>query len=208
MNIEIANSLFGYFETLYYLNQKLIKLCGVNVIDDFEFCGKEVLDIIQEIPRIIPYSFDKNTQKLVLKDRNGLLEYCDNIVYLKKDYEQILLNNYEFLDKIRVIRNTYQHKMHGINHKSSGSGSFSLFDFYFDINGKEADIHAGSFIKLFKELNILFSKLSKDVSKYAYENGKDDYAYYRRITRFEFTDFNKLYESNLLRTFGQFMKRF
>ena len=208
MNIKIANSLFGYFETLYYLNQKLIKLCGVNVIDDFEFCGKEVLDIIQELPRIIPYSFNGKKQKLELKDGNGLLEYSDNIVYLKNDYEQILLNNYDFLDKIRVIRNTYQHKMHGINHKSSGSGSFSLFDFDFDINGKEVEVCAGSFIKLFKELNILFSKLSKDVSKYAYENGKDDYAYYRRITRFEFIDFNKLYESNLLRTFGQFMKQF
>ena len=208
MNIEIANSLFGYFETLYYLNQKLIKLCGVNVIDDFEFCGKEVLDIIQELPRIIPCSFNGKKQKLELKYGNGLLEYCENIVYLKNDYEKILLNNYDFLDKVRVIRNTYQHKMHGINHKSSGSGSLSLFDFDFDINGKEVEVCAGFFIKLFKELNILFSKLSKDVSKYAYENGKDDYAYYRRITRFEFTDFNKLYESNLLRIFGQFMKRF
>lgn len=208
MNVKIANSLFGYFETLYYLNQKLIKLCGVNVIDDFEFCGKEVLDIIQELPRIIPYSYNSKKRKLELKDGNGLLEYCDNITYLKNDYEQILLNNYDFLDKVRIIRNTYQHKMHGIDHKSSGSGSLSLFDFDFDIDGKEVEVCAGSFIKLFKELNILFSKLVSDVEKYAYENGKESYAYYRRITRFDFRDFNRLYESNLLRIFGQFMKRF
>ncbi len=208
MNVKIANSLSGYFETLYYLNQKLIKLCGINVIDDFESYDKEVLDIIQDIPRIIPYSINKKTNRLELKNRDGLLEYDEIITYLKKDYEQILLNNYVFLDDVRIIRNTYQHKMHGINHKSSGSGSLSLFDFDFDIDGKEIEVCAGSFIKLFKELNILFSKLVSDVSGYAYENDKQDYAYYRRITRFDFKDFNRLYESNLLRIFGQFMKNF
>lgn len=36
MTKEIANALFGYLETLYNLNQKLVKLCEIDVIDDFE----------------------------------------------------------------------------------------------------------------------------------------------------------------------------
>lgn len=40
MTKEIANALFGYLETLYNLNQKLVKLCGIDVIDDFE-CGEK-----------------------------------------------------------------------------------------------------------------------------------------------------------------------
>lgn len=69
-------------------------------------------------------------------------------------------------------------------------------------------MYAGSFIKLIKMVNELFTKLVFDARKYAYENSKDDYIYYRRITRFEFTDFNKIYDSDLLRTVGILSKSF
>ncbi len=208
MTVEIANALFGYLETLYNLNQKLVKLCGIDVIDDFESGEKEILDIIQDVPRIIPYSFNKKTQTLILKDRDGLLEYKDNISYLKEDYEKILSDNYEFLDKIRKIRNKYEHKMHGVKHKSSGSGSFSLFDYTFMVGDESMEITAGSFIKLIKSVNNLFSKIVLDISKYAYENKKEDYLYYRRITRFDFKDFNKIYDNDILRIVGKIMKKF
>ena len=208
MTVEIANALFGYLETLYNLNQKLVKLCGIDVIDDFESGEKEILDIIQDVPRIIPYSFNKKTQTLILKDRDGLLEYKDNISYLKEDYEKILSDNYEFLDKIRKIRNKYEHKMHGVKHKSSGSGSFSLFDYTFMVGDESMKITAGSFIKLIKSVNNLFSKIVLDISKYAYENKKEDYLYYRRITRFDFKDFNKIYDNDILRIVGKIMKKF
>ena len=208
MTVEIANALFGYLETLYNLNQKLVKLCGIDVIDDFESGEKEILDIIQDVPRIIPYSFNKKTQTLILKDRDGLLEYKDNISYLKEDYEKILYDNYEFLDKIRKIRNKYEHKMHGVKHKSSGSGSFSLFDYTFMVGDESMEITAGSFIKLIKSVNNLFSKIVLDISKYAYENKKEDYLYYRRITRFDFKDFNKIYDNDILRIVGKIMKKF
>ena len=64
MTVEIANALFGYLETLYNLNQKLVKLCGIDVIDDFESGEKEILDIIQDVPRIIPYSFNKKNTNI------------------------------------------------------------------------------------------------------------------------------------------------
>lgn len=208
VTVEIANALFGYLETLYNLNQKLVKLCGIDVIDDFESGEKEILDIIQDVPRIIPYSFNKKTQTLILKDRDGLLEYKDNISYLKEDYEKILSDNYEFLDKIRKIRNKYEHKMHGVKHKSSGSGSFSLFDYTFMVGDESMEITVGSFIKLIKSVNNLFSKIVLDISKYAYENKKEDYLYYRRITRFDFKDFNKIYDNDILRIVGKIMKKF
>lgn len=166
------------------------------------------MDMIQDVPRIIPYSFNKKTQKLEFKERDGLLEYQDGILYLKDDYEQILLENYDFLDKIRKIRNKYEHKMHGVKHESSGSGSFSLFDYTFIVENESIEITAGSFIKLIKSVNNLFSKIECDIRRYAYENKKDDYLYYRRITRFDFTDFNKIYDNDVLRIVGKIMKKF
>ena len=58
MNIIIANALFGYLKTLYEMNQTLIKLCGTDIIDDLESGKMDVLNIIQNVPRIIPYEYD------------------------------------------------------------------------------------------------------------------------------------------------------
>lgn len=208
MNAEIANSLFGYFEMLYRLNQKLIILCGTDVIDDFENDESHILDIIQNIPKLIPYSYNNKTEKLEFKNNDGLLEYNKQINYLSDNYNKILKDNYDFLESIRKVRNKYQHKMHGVKLKSSGSGSLSLFNYTFKVGEEEISLYAGAFIKLIKMVNELFTKLVFDVRKYAYENSKDDYIYYRRITRFEFTDFNIIYDSDLLRTVGKLSKKF
>ncbi|MDO4282834.1 MAG: hypothetical protein Q4D02_04280 [Clostridia bacterium] len=208
MNVEIANAMYGYLETLYVMNKKLLKLCGTDAIDDLENNLKIVLDIIQDIPRLVPYSYNNKRKVLEYDDRNGLLEFKDDMKYLSDEYDKILKENYEFLDKVRKIRNKYEHKMHGVKHKSSGSGSLSLFDFSFEVCGQNIEVTAGEFIKLIKSLNILFSKIVQDISSYAYENKKTDYPYYRKITRFNFADFNDLYDSDLIRKIGKAMNAF
>ena len=99
--------------------------------------------------------------------------------------------------------------MQGIKHKSSGSGSVCLFDFTFEIkeDDKYKEIHVKSFefIKLIKQLNILFSIIVKEISKFAYEENLLDSAYYRKICNFDFEKLNKLYDSELLRTIGKIM---
>ena len=205
MNKEISNAMFGYLETLYNINKNLIELCGIDAVDDFESGEKKILDIIQDIPRIVPYSYNKYKQKLEYKRKDGLLEYQDNILYLKNDYDKILLENYEFLDKIRKIRNKYEHKMHGAKYRSSGNGTLCLFIYVFKIENELIEIKAKSLIKLIKSINKLFSNIVHDIKIYAYENGKDNYLYYIRITRFNFIDFNKIYDDELLKIIGKIM---
>lgn len=211
MNIEIANAMFGYLETLYYLNQKIIIMCGTEAVGKFEYNQKAILDIVQDIPRLIPYVKVKcgKKYKYILKESDGLLEYSNDLKFLKSDYQKILNNNYKFLSNVKKIRNSYEHKMQGIKHKSSGSGSVCLFDFTFIIEeyGKyrEVNVKSGEFIKLIKELNILFEKIVNEINKFAYNENKFDYTYYRRICHFNFGELNKLYDSNLLRIVGQIM---
>lgn len=214
MEIEICNSLSGYIQTLYVLNQKLIKLCGIDVINKYEYCHKEIFDIIQEIPRLVPYVFNTKKKVLELTDKNGLLEYKNKINYLENHYLNILQENYDFLNKIRIIRNKYEHKMHDVKRKSSGSGTTSYFDFEFEVYIPEnkkfesIEVKAIEFIKLTKQLNTLFSLIIKEVLAYAYKEGKSDYPYYQRLYRFDFQEFNKIYNSDLLRTFGKLMLDF
>lgn len=209
MNLEIANAMSGYIETLYETNQKLISICGIDVcyhnIGDYE---KMVLDIIQNIPKLVPYSFSVKKDLLFFKETDGLLEYSDEIVYLRENYDKILANHTETLKKVKEIRNKYEHKMHGIKYQSSGSGTNSLFDIEFKLDDKKVKIYAGELIKLLKDINILFARIVQDISIYAYKNDKTDYLYYQRITRFDFTDFNEIYESSLLRKIGKIMNKY
>lgn len=98
--------------------------------------------------------------------------------------------------------------MHGIKYQSSGSGTNSLFDIEFKLDDKKVKIYAGELIKLLKDINILFARIVQDISIYAYQNDKTDYLYYQRITRFDFTDFNEIYESSLLRKIGKIMNKY
>lgn len=209
MNREIANAMSGYFETLYIMNQNLIRLCGAEIFyyrfSEFE---KLTLDIIQDIPRLIPYSYDNKKQDLIIDDNNGLLEYQAEISYIKNDYQAILNIHKETLNKIRKIRNKYEHKMHDVKYQSSGTGTMSLFDIEFKVNDELIRIYAGELIKVIKEINILFSKIAQEISNYAFNSGKTGYAYYERISRFDFKDFNEIYESDILRKIGKIMNKF
>ncbi|KAA3384399.1 hypothetical protein [Akkermansia muciniphila] len=207
MDVKIANAMSGYIQTLYYMNKKLIKLCGLNAFINDMTGYKEMLDISQDIPRVIPYYWNMKNEKLELNDSNGLLEFSVDIEFLKSDYEYILCSNYEFLNKIRQIRNKHGHKMHDVKQQSVGDGSLYLFDFTVKINEVEICVCAGEFISLLKQINLLFSKIVKEISLFGHDQ-RPDSLYYQWITHFDFLDFNKLYDSDLLRTIGKIMYDF
>ena len=208
MNIEICNSLSGYIEILYKLNQELIKLCGTNVSYKYEYSHTKILNIIQDIPRVIPYSIDIKAKKLTYNNCDGLLEYNSKIKYMKKEYEKILISNYETLNKIRKIRNKYEHKMHDIKRRSSSSGKYIFFEFIFKIKNETIKIEAIELINLIKQVNTLFSKFVKDIKEFIIDEEKLTHPYYNRITRFDFEEFNKLYDSELFWIIGKLMLDF
>ncbi|MBQ4052302.1 MAG: hypothetical protein IJD09_01465 [Clostridia bacterium] len=208
MNIRIANALSFYFETVYELNRKIINICG-RCKEDHRFDSyKLVLDVIQDIPRLIPFSFNKKNQKYELNYRNGLLEFRGQLDFLENDYMKILTDHYTFLEEVQKIRNKAEHRMHAVMNTAYGFGTMCLFEYEFNVednSGNEISIlvQAEEFISLIYEINILFSKLQDQVKTYAIAANKTDYAYYKRLCRFDFLDFNKIYDSNLLELFGK-----
>lgn len=83
--------------------------------------------IIQDIPRVIPYSVNRKTNKLEFKGKDGLLEYSNELTYIEPEYDKILQNNYDFLLNIKQIRNKYEHKMDVVKYLSSVNGSDVLY---------------------------------------------------------------------------------
>ena len=213
MTQQIANALFGYFEVLYRTNQAILLLCGTDIFNcRFENTSK-VLDVIQDIPRLVPFEYKNSKDKLELTDKNGLLEFNSEITFLRDDYDIILEHNENFLNKVRKIRNKYEHKMHAVSPRSAGSSNFVIFEYEFFVrenSGKEEIVSVCSceFISLIKELNIMFSKIQNEIKKYAEKNSKTGYNYYERLIRFDFRDFNLIYDSEVLRMVGKAMDDF
>lgn len=203
MTVILANALRSYFETLYDLNRNLIMCCGLDVIDNSGEYEKPLQEIIDAIPRLVPYVKNKSLGKYVITERDGLLEFSDELPFLKDGYEEILQKNYSFLYNIKQIRNKLEHKMHGVILSGSSSGSTNLFDVTYTISGEDVTLIASDFIIVTEQINVLFSRIQKIVGRFAKESGRINHPYYCRLLRYDFCNFNKIYKSDLLRNVGQ-----
>lgn len=203
MTVKIVNSLLGYFETLYDLNRSLIMCCGLDVIDNSGKYERPLQQIIQDVPRLVPYCCNNKEGKLYIDVKDGLLEYSDELPFLIECYNDILKSNYSFLANVKAIRNKLEHKMHGVKLTSSGSSTMDMFDVTYTIGQKDITLTATQFIKFLKQINELFSRIQKIVATFAYENEKDDHPYYCRLIRYDFCKFNKIYDCDLLMDIGQ-----
>ena len=203
MTTETANALYRYFETLYNLNQNLIVLCGADVSDRTVEQERRVDDIVMAIPRLVPYIFNKDTSNYEISKSDGLMKFRDKIPDLREHYENILRKHNFCLEKVKKVRNKLEHEMHGARIVASSSGTMSLFTVTYDITEDGIYLCAAEMIDFVKDMNIMFARLQELVIRFASEQGYDDYPYYNRLVRYDFSDFNKIYDSNLLRVFGK-----
>lgn len=208
MTVKVANALYRYFETLYMLNQNLIVLCGIDAIDDREQSEAYIDKVVQAVPRLVPYVFEKQKSSYVISEESGLMEFSAEIPFLKNDYENILQKHMEFLIKAKKVRNKLEHQMHGAAIVATFSSSTSLFGITYNVKGTEYQLDADKIIEFVKDMNNLFSKIQTLVDQFACSNKLEDHPYYWRLIRHSFLEFNKVYESNLLRTFGKVLLPF
>jgi len=217
MDLVVINALYGYFETLYNLNRKLIEICGVDIFNERHnnLLENKILEIIQDIPRLIPYG--KKNGNLFIEDTDGIIEFSDKLTYIKVEYENILKRNYNILLQIKDIRNKYEHKIHGAKITGTGTGTTELFDLTFHLmvrnNGIEEEvdyvIYSNDIIRLIKDLNNLFAIIQNQVLEFLdLDENYKEYYYYKRLSRFSFLDFNNVYDNTILRTIGKILLDF
>ena len=208
MDYKIAGSLRCYFETLYDLNRNLIKCCGADIFDDSIEYGRLLRRIIEDIPKLTPYIRDKSTQELKIASKDGLLEFSDKLPYLADRYQSLLDKHREFLSKVKDVRNKLEHRMQDVKYLSSGSSPFTMFVITYSVGEKEIPLQAEEFIAFIKELNLLYYELQREVGSFAFENKVEGHGYYVRLLRFDFRGFNRIFESDLLVTFGMTLYSF
>ena len=203
MEITTANALFRYFETLYCLNQNLIVLCGTDVFDHMGEQERRIDEVIMSVPRLVPYSFNKKTATYEIEKSDGLIKFSDDISFLTEDYESILQKHKDFLEKAKKVRNKLEHEMHGARIVAASSGTTSMFSATYEVAENEISLRATEIIAFAKDINVLFSKIQELVHISAREHKYDDHPYYRRLVRYDFSDFNKIFDSSLLHIIGK-----
>lgn len=203
MTITTANALFRYFETLYSLNQNVIVLCGTDVFDHKGEQERRIDEVIMAVPRLVPYGFNRKTGVYEIEKADGLMKFSDDISFLSADYESILQKHKDFLEKTKKVRNKLEHEMHGARIVAASSGTTSMFSVTYEVAEDEIDVDAAEFIEFIKDLNLLFSKIQGLVHQSAREHGYRDHPYYHRLVRYDYADFNKIFDSNLLRILGK-----
>ncbi|MBQ9826044.1 MAG: hypothetical protein IJM61_02535 [Firmicutes bacterium] len=203
MTKDIANALYGYFEALYNMNRNIITLCGLDIEFNTEEYERIVQEVIQAIPRLIPYTKKSNEECYVIRESDGLIEFSDNIPNLKVEYEAILNRNYDFLANIKALRNKLEHQMHGIHIASEGCiTGHPAFDLNYIVDNKEMTLNAADFIRFAKDINNLYTGIQELVFEYVHKTAKSNYDY-QRLVRYRFSDFNKIYDSDVLYLVGK-----
>ena len=205
MTVETANALGRYFETLYTLNQNLIVLCGADICDSIEF-DRRVDEVVTAIPRLVPYRKDKSVY--IIEKADGLMKFSQDLPFLGGDYEKILQEHVDFLEKVKKIRNKLEHEMHGAFIVASSSGNTSMFSATYRIGEADVCIRASEIMDFVKEMNTLFSKLQGLVKQFTYDSQYSSHPYFKRLLRCDFADFNRILESDLLYYFGKTLQAF
>ncbi len=205
MTVETANALGRYFETLYTLNQNLIVLCGADICDSIEF-DRRVDEVVTAIPRLVPYRKDKSVY--IIEKSDGLMKFSQDLPFLGGDYEKILKEHADFLEKVKKIRNKLEHEMHGAFIVASSSGNTSMFSATYRIGEADVCVRASEIMDFVKDINTLFSKLQGLVKQFAYDSQYSGHPYFGRLVRCDFADFNRILESDLLYYFGKTLQAF
>ena len=158
MEIATANALFRYFEELYGLNQNVIALCGINVFDITDKYERRMDEVMITIPRLVPYGKNKKSQLYEIKKSDGLMNFLEDIAFLKEGYESIFRDHKDFLIKVISVRNKLEHEIHNANIVGLGS-SPSWFSVTYEVKDTEIDFRSYELISFVKDLNVLFSKM-------------------------------------------------
>ena len=200
MNIVIANACTGYFEILKDINERALKLSGADVYFDAGMYERETLDLIQLMPRIIPYKPKKinNEISMMLDENSGLIEFEEELCYLRDGYTDIIENHQVLLDSIRILRNKYQHKIHAIKFDLAHSSEGEPMEITYSIGNKKCLVKMEELLVVIKKLNVLFDKIVQEtIECEEIKRVYGQYPYYKRLLRYDFLDYNAILNSSI-----------
>lgn len=190
---EYLSNLFTYMEIMDSINKKLNKLIKNNIKNFPEKNMSLFYDLVSEIMRIMPYSYNEKKDILHLKD-DGILLLKNKLSYIEQDYKTILEKKSlkKSLINIYNVRNKFTHEPHNLSFGFSvgGQTSYSIGIKYKDELQELSTIDLQVIVK---ELNLIYEKIKQEficiVKNYDKEYRK--YPIYKKTLLYKFNNYNK-----------------
>lgn len=190
---EYLSNLFTYMEIMDSINKKLNKLIKNNIKNSPEKNMSLFYDLVSEIMRIMPYSYNEKKDILHLKD-DGILLLKNKLSYIEQDYKTILKKKSlkKSLINIYNVRNKFTHEPHNLSFGFSvgGQTSYSIGIKYKDELQELSTIDLQVIVK---ELNLIYEKIKQEficiVKNYDKEYRK--YPIYKKTLLYKFNNYNK-----------------
>lgn len=190
---EYLSNLFTYMSIMDSINKKLNRLIKNNIKNSPEKNMSLFYDLVSEIIRIIPYSYNAKKGVLYLKN-DGILLLKNKLSYIEHDYKKIL--NKQSLKKSLIniynVRNKFTHEPHNLSFGFfvGGQTSYSI-----GINHKD-ELQELSTIDLqviVKELNLIYEKIKKEFicNVKNYDKKYRKYPIYKKTQLYKFSNYNK-----------------
>ena len=172
MTDRLLGVLYDYFETLRKLNENLIQCCQTDIssiagMSKFEDLLRKIIEVI---PRMVPYGKPKGKEEYCMCDRDGLLEFSEELPFLREDYEEILEKHKDFLINIKRIRNKLEHRMQAVMLPFSMSNGNGHFEITYKIDEEkenkeenELTFTSSDFMTFMEQLDILHNSVKRCV---------------------------------------------
>ncbi len=194
-----------YFELLREVNKQLIKCVGMDCINNYINIRQEFCELIQKILVITPCTKNKVTDEIEIATNDGVFTFCDELDFLKDDIRNVIDSHEKTYRKMKEIRNKYEHELHFVNFYGSSSGLDQLTNLKLKYENKketrdEIDITSEELIGVIKDINVLFDKIMEKTLDFIEKCDDEDfkYVYASKYYRIQFSNYNEIYDSNLL----------
>ncbi len=194
---------------LYDTNIELIKLLGYSKLEfeDVEKIEDLFISLAQNICWLIPTKTDFEKKQIKIMKDDGILDFKDEIHFIAEDYHKLFNDNKEILFDIKYIRNKAEHKRHIIKVKMIGSGTVpESLNIIVKIEDKTYDLKVKDYISLIIGLNTIFDKMIEEIVEIAKESNEMDHPFVRKHTRFKFSQFTYIINSDVIIQVGRIMK--
>lgn len=211
VNVELKkwiNGIYIYFEILNEININFLQLIGLDCIHDVSLMEKLYLDISQDIIRIIPCVISKETEEISLNTKDGIFDFKDDLNYLINDFTELFNKNKDELYRIKKIRSKTEHVPHKLKAKSFVSGNCSS-KIKFEYKNDKLYVNTEELKKIIKNLNIIFTKVQKDLENYRDSLDKYDaeHPYFRNVLYMKFEKYNEIFDNDSLDCFSKIINK-
>lgn len=205
MTNSIVVCLNYYFELLKDINKKLIKIVGMDCINNYMNVNQAFYELAENIVVLVPCTINDKTKKIKFSKSDGIFNFRETFDFLENEIKNIIETSIDTFIKLKLIRNKHEHEPHFIYHYGSSSGSDSMTNITFKYNNSREKVEvvtitSEELICFVKKINNLFDEIMEITLDYINkcDDEKFKYVYINRYWRIKYSEYNEIYDSNLL----------